>query len=103
MTYKEWITATVSRFHLTASDVDLILINQSATIPNPNVNVDVRIAKNALVAEFATILPLVNVSEGGYSVNWNIDAIKLWYKSMCQELGVKPITSSKIRDRSNLW
>lgn len=103
MTYKEWITTVTSRFHLTASDVELILVNQKAIIPNPDSEVDVRIAKMALIAEFGSIIPLANISEGGYSVNWNMDAIKLWYKSLCHELGVKPITTAKIQNRSNLW
>ena len=103
MTYKEWITATTSRFHLTASDVELIIVNQSTLIPNPDDTVDVGIAKRALVAEFSSIIPLANISEGGYSVGWNMDNLQLWYKSLCQELGVKPITTAKIQNRSNLW
>lgn len=103
MTYKEWISATTARFHLTESDVELILVNQKTLIPNPDSEVDVRIAKRALIAEFSSVIPLANLSEGGYSVSWNMDAIKLWHKSMCQELGVKPITTAKIQDRSNIW
>ena len=103
MTYKEWITATVAKFQVLPADVDLILTNQSELIPEPDTQVDVRIAKTALCLEFANLIPLMNISEGGYSITWNWDAIKLWYNQICAELGIVPVDKPKIRDRSNRW
>ncbi len=104
MTYREYISATVSRFGASQTDIDLILANQTATIPDADADVDSRIAKTALVQEFATLIPLQNVSEGGYSVSWNMDAVKLWYNQICGELGMDPIaTTPKIRNKSNMW
>ena len=103
MTYKEWITATAAKFQVLPADVDLILTNQSGLIPEPDTQVDVRIAKTALCLEFANLIPLMNISEGGYSITWNWDAIKLWYNQICTELGIVPVDKPKIRDRSNRW
>ena len=103
MTYKEWFTRTTTRFGIEAADVELILTNQQATIPDENAEVDVTTAKKALCKEFGSLIPLANVSEGGYSVSWNWEAIKFWYKQTCGELGITPLTTPKVRNRSNRW
>lgn len=103
MTYKEWFSRTVSRFGVEGGDVDLMLANQQGTIPEPDAEVDTTTAKRALCKEFGSIIPLVNVSEGGYSVSWNWEAIKFWYNQTCSELGITPITTPKVRNRSNRW
>ena len=95
MTYKEWITTTVKRFGVKAEDVELILAK--------NAEADPTTAKTALVKEFATVIPLANVSEGGYSVSWNWEAIKMWYNITCGELGIIPANKPKVRNRSNVW
>lgn len=103
MTYKEWITKTVKRFGVTGEDVELILANQTELIPNEKETVNPKTAKTALVKEFASIIPLANVSEGGYSVSWNWEAIKMWYNITCGELGITPANKPKVRNRSNVW
>lgn len=103
MTYREWITATVKRFGITGEDVELILINQTALIPDADADAEPTTAKRALVSEFASVIPLANVSEGGYSVSWNMDALKLWYNITCGELGITPANKPKVRNRSNVW
>ena len=103
MTYKEWITKTVAKFYLTQDDVELILCNQEGLIPDPEAKVVVLTAKKALCKEFATIIPLANIGEGGYSISWNLDAIKLWYNATCNEVGLSPINKPKIRNKSNVW
>lgn len=103
MTYEEYITKTVAKFQIGADEVDLILANQAELIPNKAAPVDVKTAKLALCKEFATILPLANISEGGYSITWNYDAIKLWYSMTCKELGIKDVTKPKVTNKSNLW
>lgn len=108
MTYKEWITTTTARFNLGANDVELILVNQSVLIPDPEATVDVDTAKRALVNEFATLIPMANITEGGFSLSWNWQAIKAWYNLTCKQVGVESINleakpAPKIRNRSNIW
>jgi hypothetical protein len=106
MTYKEWITATAQRLTIGTADVELILFNQKELIPDADTEADLTIAKTALCREFANLIPLANVSEGGYSITWNWDAITVWYKQACSELGLTPIdfgNSPKIRNKSNVW
>ena len=107
MTYREWITATAAHFTIGTADVELILFNQRVLIPDENAEADLMTAKTALVNEFATLIPLANISEGGYSITWNWNAIKFWYKQACAELGLIPVdldgNKPKIRNRSNVW
>lgn len=103
MTYKEWMTATVNRFGIGAADVELILCNRADLIPDAEAPVDPAIAKRALCFEFAAVIPLANVNEGGYSVSWNLEAIKFWYHQTCAELGITPQGKPKVRNRSNVW
>jgi hypothetical protein len=106
MTYKEWITATAQRFTIETSDVELILFNQRELIPDENAEVDLTTAKTALCREFANLIPMANLSEGGYSITWNWDAIKFWYRQTCSETGLIPVefgNKPKIRNKSNVW
>lgn len=103
MTYKEWINRTVRRFGVTPEDTELILVNQAAIIPDPEATVDITTAKTALCKELGAVIPLANVSEGGYSVSWNWEAVKFWYNQTCGELGITPANAAKVRNRSNRW
>ncbi|MDR2652260.1 MAG: hypothetical protein LBC68_08100 [Prevotellaceae bacterium] len=103
MTYREWITATTSKFQMEQADVDLILVNQNSLIPNPDDDVDVTKAKTALCKEFAMLIPLTNVTEGGYSLYWNWNAIKFWYNQTCAELGIIPADKPRIKNKSYVW
>lgn len=103
MTYIEWIKATTARFNVSDVEAELIVTNQSALIPDPDEQVDVMKAKQALCNEFESVMPLANVTEGGYSVTWNMDAIKAYYRSLCAELGIPDKTKPKIRNASNRW
>lgn len=105
MTYREYIEKTAARFLLTSDDIDLLLENQKTLIPDADADVDARTAKVAMVHEFASLIPLANISEGGYSVSWNLDAIKLWYNATCDELGLTPsaVGKPKIRNKSDVW
>ena len=103
MTYKEWITKTAAKFQIGPEDVELILCNQEALITDPDAKVDVATAKKALCLEFSTLIPLVDIREGGYSISWNWEAIKFWYNGTCAEVGLVPINKPKIRNQSNKW
>ena len=100
MTNAEWMAQMMGRFGASEADAELILVNQGI---DADETVDVRAAKTALVKEFATIIPMANVTEGGYSISWNMEAVKMWYNAACSELGIEPSTTPRIRNRSNMW
>lgn len=99
-TNREYLLATLSKFNLTDSDIDLIMVEH----PELDETLNVRSCKVAMHQSMSAILQPVNISEGGYSVSWNIDALKLWYSALCNELGMdEAIGRPKIRNRSNYW
>lgn len=104
MTNKEYLTASLSRFGLSAQDVDLIILNQDI---QGDEAVSVAGMKAALYSEFTSIIPLANVSEGGYSISWNMEAIKLWYSQLANELGrdniLDGLSADEIGDASWRW
>lgn len=89
-----------TKFNLSDEDIELIAANQGIDL---EADVDVTQAKTALVKEFALVIPMANVTEGGYSISWNMEAIKLWYRQACSELGITPVTTPSIRNASNRW
>lgn len=103
-TNKEFIFKTLEKFNLSEDDVDLILAE------NPELDedgsLDVKACKLAMYKSMSAILPVMNVSEGGYSISWLIDALKMWYSALCKELGKEDVLAAKkrkVRDKSNYW
>lgn len=108
MTYKEYITKTLDGLNITDNDVDLIIIKAGIdaeyTISD---KADIRVCDTAIYNRMSVVIkPMMqNVSEGGYSVSWNMDAVKLFYTALCNELGTENVLLSRprIRNRSNFW
>ena len=105
-TNKEFINASLKRFGVEETDVDLIMAEHPELDPEGEVSANA--CKVAMYESMSVILPAMshNVSEDGYSVTWNIEAIKMWYSALCRELGktdVLTLKRPKIRNRSNCW
>ena len=99
---KEYLTKTLSRFNLTEDDIDLILAEHPEL---EEANFNVSMCKNAMYKSMSAILPVANISEGGFSISWNMDALKMWYNALCKELGKENILGGKpkVRNRGNSW
>lgn len=95
MTNKEYITATLSRFNISESEIDLIMLNQNVIAPD---EVDVEAARLAMFREIPLFIPLANISEGEMSVSWNIAAIKIWYSLLAQQLGEPDLLKEPAND-----
>ena len=101
MTNREYITKALSKFDVSTDEIDLILIDNEL---NEEEAVNVLIAKQAICKSIGAWLPIhSSVSEGGVSLSWNFDAVKLYYSSLCQELGISDVAVTSVRDRSNIW
>lgn len=98
-TNRQYIATALNRFGLTDSDVDMIIVE------NPVLDGDLNITacKEAMYKSMSAILPVANVSEGGYSISWNIDGLKLWYASLCGEIGKPNALKPRIVNKSNVW
>jgi len=100
-TNREYLTKALAKFNVSADDIDVILADNSAV--NGDTTLDVKACKLALYNSMSSILPLANVGESDYSVSWNIEALKLWYKALCKELGKPNALKPVIRNRSDRW
>lgn len=104
MTNKEYLTKSLSGLNVSESDIDIILMKGSI---DGEAAANVSACDNAVYARFSVVLKGVmqNVSEGGYSISWNMDAVKLYYAALCNELGKDNVLVNrpKVRNRSNFW
>jgi len=101
MTTRQYLQIALSKFEVGDSLIDLIVVENSL-VPDSDVCVDE--TKRAIHRSLGTWLPVQSsVSEGGVSMTWNLDAIKLYYSSLCRELDLEDVTKPTIRDFSNIW
>ena len=107
MTFLEYATVLLSRFGVSEAEIEFILIEGGLT-PGDTVTTDEdRIAlKTAMYYHIPVLMSgLQNVSEGGYSISWNLEGLRLWFSLLAKELGLEDVLSLAplVRDRSNRW
>lgn len=104
MTNKEYVTKTLNGLAISDDDVEIIMLKGSVDADAP---ADTNACDMAVYRRMSAVIKGMtqNVSEGGYSISWNMDAVKLFYAALCNELGVENVLVNrpKIRDRSNCW
>lgn len=103
-TNKAYIQQVLSGLNISEGDIDVILLKAGLTGTDTT---DAKACDTAIYDRMSLVLKSVtqNVTEGGYSVSWNIDAVKAYYNALCTELE-KPnvlFARPKIRNRSNMW
>ncbi len=107
MTYIEYLTAMLGRFGLSAADISFILVE--ADLDGSSVVIDSgdrELIKTAVYMQLPRMIAgLQDVSEGGYSIKWNVQGLKLWYSALATELGLDDLLVIKptIKDASFRW
>lgn len=91
MNVKEYLTATLSKFQLSSSEIDLIMINQE--LEDVEVE-DIATVKTAIYKEFSALIPVMDVSEGSMSIKWNMAGLRAWYSLLAKELGEEDVLAS---------
>lgn len=104
MTNKQYLTKALSGLNISEDDIDVILMKAYL---DGDATVDIQKCDIATYHRMSIILKGViqNVSESGYSISWNIDAVKFFYNALCNELGMENVlfTRPKIHNKSNSW
>ena len=104
MTNKEYITKSLAGLNVSDDDIEIIMVKSN--IAGDDV-ADVRECDMAIYNRMSVVVKSAtqNVTEGGYSISWNMDAVKMFYNALCNELGVENVLMSrpKVRNRSNMW
>lgn len=101
MTNKEYISFCLGRFG--ATDADLNIILEKYLLPE-NADAEPSVIEEAVYNELPLIVAgLSNVSEGGYSISWNIEGLKMYYSSLASALKKENKLSSKLIYAGNRW
>ncbi|GAE14597.1 hypothetical protein JCM6292_758 [Bacteroides pyogenes JCM 6292] len=104
MTNKEYLTKSLNGLNLMEDDIDVILAKGGL---ETDANADVNACDMAVYRRMSAVIKGMtqNVSEGGYSISWNMEAVKMYYNALCNELGQENVLVArpKIRNRSNIW
>ena len=104
MTNKEYITKSLAGLNVSDYDIEIIMVKSN--IAGDDV-ANARECDMAIYNRMSVVVKSVtqNVTEGGYSISWNMDAVKMFYNALCNELGVENVLMSrpKVRNRSNMW
>lgn len=104
MTNKQYLIKSLNGLNVSEDDIDIILLKAGL---DGDGNVELTDCDKAVYNRMSIVLKgaTQNVSEGGYSISWNIEAVKLYYNALCNELGVENVLVGrpKIRNRSNVW
>lgn len=101
---KQYLVASLKGLNVTEDDIDLIILKSGI---DADADADVKACDMAIYKRMSVVLgaTMQNVSEGGYSVSWNIEAVKMYYNALCNELSVENVLVGrpKVRNRSNYW
>lgn len=104
MTNKEYLTKSLNGLNVSEDDIDIILVKGGLVADG---TVDTRACDVSVYNRMSVVLKgmLQNVSEGGYSISWNMEAVKKYYSALCNELGKENVLVArpKVRNRSNIW
>ena len=104
MTNQQYITKSLDGLNVSGDDIEIIMAKANI---NAEDTADAAACDMAIYNRFSIVLKAAtqNVSEGGYSVSWNIEAVKMFYNALCVELGQENVLDSQpvIRDCSNIW
>lgn len=104
MTNRQYLMKSLNGMNVSGDDIDIILLKSGI---EADAEADVRSCDTAVHRRFSVILKgmMQNVSEGGYSVSWNMDAVKMYYNALCDEYGLENVLVGrpKVRNRSDLW
>ena len=104
MTNLQYLKINCGGFGVTDDELTLILTNAGVA---PSADADIDACDMVLYNHFSLVLrqALMNVSEGGMSVSWNIEAVKAYYAILCEKTGQPDVVFKRpaVRDRSKMW
>lgn len=104
MTNQEYILQSLSAFGVSPEQADFILMKAQI---NPGGDVDFSNTK-ALDAAIYYQVPLMaagmaDITEGGYSIKWNMEALRAWMKVLASSLGLSDPFAAKVVNKSYVW
>lgn len=106
MTIREYIVSKFQSFGISLSEADFVDVSMS-------VNLDERISDenrlDALRAVAISVIPQLllrakSISENGFTISWDNDALLKYYAWLCDTLEIdNMLNRSVVRDITNMW
>lgn len=97
----------LGKFGLSADDISFILVEADLEGSDEVATADDRILiKTAVYHQIPILIAgFRDITEGGYSIRWNVEGLKLWYSALASELGLDDLLIIKptIKDASFRW
>lgn len=107
MTIKDYITSKFQTFGIELSEADLADISMTVSLTDEFTQENKNDIYLALVGSVIPQLLLrpKSISESGFSISYDNDALKNYYAWLCNELGIEDTLNdiSKISDASDIW
>lgn len=107
MIIKEYIKSKFQQFGITLSDADLVDISLSVDLGE---ELSKENRNSVYLALVKTVIPQLllrakSVSENGFAISWDNNALLKYYSWLCNELGIEDTLSriSKISNGTNRW
>ncbi len=107
MKIKDYITSKFQTFGIELSEADLADISMTVSLADEFTQDNKNDVYLALVGNVIPQLLLrpKSISESGFSISYDNDALKNYYEWLCNELGIEDTLNdiSKISDASDIW
>lgn len=107
MTNQEYIVAKLARFGVTfsANDLAAMAADGDISLAGEYTAANAVAVKTCLAGIIPELLTVTSVSEGGYSIARDKDALLAYYAMLCDELHIPNKLKAKpaIKDHSNKW
>lgn len=107
MTIKDYITSKFQTFGINLSEADLADISLTVSLTDEFTQDN---KNNVYLALVGSVIPQLllrpkSISESGFSISYDNDALKDYYAWLCNELGIQDNLNdvSKISDASDIW
>lgn len=102
MTIKEYITGKFQTFGIQMSEADLLDITLTGTLNGDDDVTNNNLVKvNVGIARFipSLLLRASSISESGFSMSWDINALKTYYSYLCNLYGITDELNDKPKVR----
>jgi len=106
MTIKEYITSKFQTFGVNLSEADLVDISMIVNLDDEATGDAIGKALKAMAIHVIPnlLLRAKSISENGFSITWDNEALLKYYSWLCEHLGINDILNkSSVSDKSNMW
>lgn len=107
MTNQEYIIAKMARMgvSLTTNDLAAMAVDGGITLTDEYSKSTAIAVKTCIAGIIPELLTVTSVSEGGYSISRNKEALEAYYSMLCDELHIPNVLKAKpaIKNHSNRW